>query len=71
MANEQRRPYQPNPSDPHKGTGGGQGRESERGPINPSSDPDRDRMNRDRSRSGGGTDPHRPSTDKRQPDDRE
>jgi hypothetical protein len=69
MANEQRRPYEPkdpNQKDPNRGNepyggGTGQGRESERGPMKPGSgsDSERDRLERDRSKSGGTSDPNR------------
>jgi hypothetical protein len=69
MANEQRRPQDPNSphtgNDPNRG-GTGQGRESERQPMNPGSgtgsESERERKDRDRSRSGGMSDPSRGGT---------
>jgi len=59
MGNEQRRPYEP---DPHKGQqgSGGQRQVEQEGPNNPvpGTGADRERMDRDRSRSGG-TSPNR------------
>jgi hypothetical protein len=57
MANEQRRPYEP---DPHKGQqhgSGGQRQVEQQGPNNPvpGTGADRERMDRDRPRSGGTT----------------
>ena len=65
MANEQKKPQDPSPhtgNDPNRG-GSGQGRESERKPMNPGSgtgsESERERKDRDRSRSGGTPDSNR------------
>jgi hypothetical protein len=66
MGNEQRRPYEPDPKRDQQHGSTGQRQTEQQGPNNPvpGTGADRERMDRDRSRSGGTSNPNRGTNDR-------